>query len=86
VIYDHREQRWSDVDREKLLIRPTELSGNDTSSYLVADRKSNDEFGIAKYLCSCIERLFNMLQNLTTCGVRVYFPSGGRRAADFYRP
>jgi hypothetical protein len=27
-IYKHGEARWSDVDREKLLTRPPELSGN----------------------------------------------------------
>jgi hypothetical protein len=32
------------------------------------------------------QRMFNMLQNLTTWDLRLYFPSEGRCAADFYRP
>jgi len=39
---------------EKLLIRPPELSGNPTSSHLVANQEElgegNDEFGLTKYL------------------------------------
>jgi hypothetical protein len=34
VIHEHGEQRWSDIDRGKLLIRPLELSGNSGSSLI----------------------------------------------------
>jgi hypothetical protein len=48
--------------------------------------EGNDEIGLAKYLCSHFEGIFNMPFNLTTWGRRLYFPSEGRHAADFYRP
>jgi hypothetical protein len=31
VIYEHGERWWNDIDRDKLLIRPSEFSGNYTS-------------------------------------------------------
>jgi hypothetical protein len=34
VIYEHKESRWNDIDRGKLLIRPTELFANPTSRNL----------------------------------------------------
>jgi hypothetical protein len=40
VIYEHEETWWNDIDRRQLLIRPQELSGNPTSSHLVASRKN----------------------------------------------
>jgi hypothetical protein len=39
VIYEHGKPWWSDIDRGKLLIRPQDLSGNLTSSYLVANQE-----------------------------------------------
>jgi hypothetical protein len=36
MIYEHGEPWWNDIDMEELLIRPPELSGNPTTSYLVA--------------------------------------------------
>jgi hypothetical protein len=49
---------------EKLLIHPPQLSGNPTSSHLVAKQekldKGNDEFGLMKYLCSYFKGIFNM--------------------------
>jgi hypothetical protein len=40
VIYVHGETWWNEVDRGKLLICPSELSGNPTSSHLVAGRRN----------------------------------------------
>jgi hypothetical protein len=45
VIYKHGEPWWYDIDRRKLLIHPLELSGNPTSSHIVA---SQEELGEAK--------------------------------------
>jgi hypothetical protein len=46
----------------KLLIHLQELSDNPTSSHLVAKQEEvgewNDEFGLAKYLCSYFEGIF----------------------------
>jgi hypothetical protein len=39
VIYEHGEPWWNDIEREKLLIHPPELSGNPTSSHLVAKQE-----------------------------------------------
>jgi hypothetical protein len=48
VIYEYREPQWNDTDRGKLLIHPSELSGNPISSHLVAKQEEigegNDEF------------------------------------------
>jgi hypothetical protein len=40
TIYEHGEPWWNDIDRENLLTRPPELSGNHTSSHLVASRRN----------------------------------------------
>jgi hypothetical protein len=49
----HGEPWWNDIDRGKLLIRPAELSGNLTSSLLVAKQGNSrkKEVGLVKYLC-----------------------------------
>jgi hypothetical protein len=39
VIYEH-EEKWWNVNTVKLLILPQELSGNPTSSHLVAGRRN----------------------------------------------
>jgi hypothetical protein len=36
---EHVEPWWNDIDRKKVLIRPSELSGNPTSSHLVAKQE-----------------------------------------------
>jgi hypothetical protein len=38
-MYERGEPWWNDIDRGKLLIRPTQLSGNPNSSYLVAKKE-----------------------------------------------
>jgi hypothetical protein len=38
-MYEDVEPWWNDIDREKLLIRPPELSSNRTSSHLVANHE-----------------------------------------------
>jgi hypothetical protein len=38
VIYEHGKPWWNDINRIKLLIRAPELSGNLTSSHLVANQ------------------------------------------------
>jgi hypothetical protein len=40
VIYEHGEPWWNDTDTWKLSICPPELSGNSTSSHLVASRRN----------------------------------------------
>jgi hypothetical protein len=65
VIYEHGEPWWNDIGREKLLIRPPELSGNYISSHPVPKQEElgeeNCEFCLMKYLCSYLEGIFNML-------------------------
>jgi hypothetical protein len=55
---------WNNVGGGKLLIRPPELSGNPSSSHLVAKQKKlsevNDEFGLKNYICSYLKGIFNM--------------------------
>jgi hypothetical protein len=50
VIYEHGEPWWNAIDRRKLLICPPELSGNPTSSHILANQEElgegNDEFGL----------------------------------------
>jgi hypothetical protein len=53
VTYEHGELRWNDIDREKLRIRPPELSGNSASSHLAAKQEGmeNEMINFAtKYL------------------------------------
>jgi hypothetical protein len=70
VIYGLEESRWNDIDRGKLLICPSELSGKSTSSNLVASQEELGEgmmnLAFEKYLCSYIIVNFYMPQNLTT--------------------
>jgi hypothetical protein len=40
VIYKHGEPWWNEVDRGQLMIRPPELSGNPTSTDLIASRRN----------------------------------------------
>jgi hypothetical protein len=62
MIYEHGEPWWNYVtDRGKLLICPPELSGNPTSSHLVASRRNGQkewEFGLVKYFCSYLHVIF----------------------------
>jgi hypothetical protein len=78
VIHERRELWWNDIAAEKLLFRPPELSGNPTSSHLVAKQEDlgeeNDEFGLMEYLCAYFEGIFNMQKNLPSSGRRLYFP------------
>jgi hypothetical protein len=39
VIYEHGEPWWIDIDRENITIDPPELSGNSTSSHLLAKQE-----------------------------------------------
>jgi hypothetical protein len=39
VIYGHEESWWNDIDMGLILVRPPELSGNSTSSHVVATRE-----------------------------------------------
>jgi hypothetical protein len=41
---------------------------------------------LSKCIFSYFDGIFNILSNVTTWGRQLYFPSEGRRAADFYRP
>jgi hypothetical protein len=36
VIYEQVEPWWNDIDRENLVIRPSDISGNPTSSHIIA--------------------------------------------------
>jgi hypothetical protein len=47
----------------KLLIHPPVLSGNTTSSHLVASRRNaqkEKEFGLVKYFCSYLQVIFRI--------------------------
>jgi hypothetical protein len=39
LIHEHGEPRWNDMNRRKPLIHPPELSGNPSSSNLVAKKE-----------------------------------------------
>jgi hypothetical protein len=39
VIYEHGEPWWIDIDRENITTDPPELSGNSTSSHLLAKQE-----------------------------------------------
>jgi hypothetical protein len=54
VIYEHGEPWWNDIYKEKLLIRPPELSGSSTSSHLAADQ---EELGEGNYKF-CLKNIF----------------------------
>jgi hypothetical protein len=61
VIYGHEKPWCNDTDRGKLLICPPELSGNATSSHLIAkqeEHKGSDKFDLTKHLCSYFEGIF----------------------------
>jgi hypothetical protein len=87
VIYEHWEPWCNDVDRVKLLIRPPELSGNPTSNHLVAKQVE-----LVKNMMNLpLQSIFGRTsKGYLTCrniyDMRLYCPSEGRRAADFYRP
>jgi hypothetical protein len=77
------------IDRGKLLIRLLEIS-----AILPAELSSSKSGELAKKMInlaneislSYLEGFFNVPQNLTTWSRRLYFPSQGRRATDFYHP
>jgi hypothetical protein len=54
----------NNVNRERLLIRPPELSGNPTSRVIWYQAggvdELNYEFGLAKYLCAYLQVIFYM--------------------------
>jgi hypothetical protein len=86
VIHEHGEPWWCDIGRGKLLIRSPELSGNPTSSHLVAKQEelAKEMMNLAyETSLSYFEGFFNMS---LTWGLRLYFHSEGRHAADFYYP
>jgi hypothetical protein len=64
VIYEHGEPWWNDVDRGKLMIHPSQLSGNRTSGVIWSQTRGtgeeNDEFHREKYFCSYLQVIFNM--------------------------
>jgi hypothetical protein len=43
ILHEHGEAWWNDIDRRKLQIRPPELSGNISSSYLVTKKELGKE-------------------------------------------
>jgi hypothetical protein len=88
VIYEYGEPWCNEIYRIKLLIGPSQLPGNSTSSYLVAKQEEHGE-GNAEF---CLRSTFSHSQCSITCrkiydlGPTAYFPSEGSRATDFYRP
>jgi hypothetical protein len=54
---EHVEPWWNDIDRKKLLIRPPELSGNPTSSHLVAKQEELEK-EIIKFVLRNIPFIF----------------------------
>jgi hypothetical protein len=63
-MYEHGKLWWNDINRGKLLICSIEFSGDLISTHLLANQeelvKKNDEFGLMKWLCSYIDRIFSM--------------------------
>jgi hypothetical protein len=64
-IYERGEPWWNDIDRGKLLIRSTQLSGNPNSSYLVAKQEelTNEMIFVSlwsRLSLSYFEGFFNM--------------------------
>jgi hypothetical protein len=70
VIYEHEELWWYDINRRKLLIHPSVLSGNPTNKS-GAKGKGNDEFGLAKYFCSYFRNSFLYAVKLMTWGLQL---------------
>jgi hypothetical protein len=76
VIHEHEKPRWNDIDRGRLLILPPEISGNRTSSHLVASRSyvtRNLSLNIATSTFFILVGSFSMLYNHTTWDRR-FFP------------
>jgi hypothetical protein len=79
-----------DVELGKLPIRPSErwLAILPTE----ASSSKSEGTGRRKFWILSTKGVFHNSRDLlhvtkpTTCGVRLYFPSGGRRDTDFYRP
>jgi hypothetical protein len=64
VIPEQGEPRWNDTNRENLLIRPPELSGNSTSSHIVAKQERGERNTELILVTKC---LFRTLRALLTC-------------------
>jgi hypothetical protein len=63
VTYEHGKPWWNEIDRCKLLIRPPELSGNPTSSHLVASRRNGQK---KWWISSCEVFLFILPKGFVT--------------------
>jgi hypothetical protein len=89
VIYEHGEPRWNDVNRRKLLTRPTDIFGNPTSSHLVASRRNgrrNDEFGLAKHFCSYLQVTFLHVVKSYDLGLTALLPFRRKVWCGFLSP
>jgi hypothetical protein len=68
-MYVHGEPWWNDINSRKLMILPSELSGNSTSSHLVVkqeDSKGNYEFSpiiSSAYRISLVRRMLDNIFN-----------------------
>jgi hypothetical protein len=77
-----------DVGWGKFLTRSPELYGSPTSRYIRKQIGGMDE-GVRTLHISIWYASMNILHDVksyTTWGLRIYYPSEGRCAADFYRP
>jgi hypothetical protein len=74
--------------RENLILPPELFANPYQQSHLVARQEElqKEMMHFAFVPFSYFEGIFKMLLKLTTWGRRLYFPSEGRRTADFYCP
>jgi hypothetical protein len=86
VIYKYGEP-WLDDDTgwEKLLTCPPEFSGNPTSRDIWDWVGGMDE-EVRNLPCKYFVQTCDFYMPFTKWNLRLYFPSEGRCAADFYRP
>jgi hypothetical protein len=87
VIYEHGEPWLNKVNKEKLLIRLPEPSGNHTSSHLVAKQeelaKEIINFALQSISFIILGVLYHAIKT-STWGQQLYCPSEGRHAMDVY--
>jgi hypothetical protein len=87
MVYEHGKPWWNDVDREKILIRPPEVSGNPTSSHLVESRKNGRKewvFGLEKNLFHTCD-FFPVVKSYDM-GPTALFPHRRRVCSGFLSP
>jgi hypothetical protein len=81
MIYEHGEIWWNDINRGKL-IHPSELSGSEQEE----QAKEMVDLALQSIFVHTSWVIFLHAIKSYDIGLRLYFSSKGRCAADFYRP